>query len=191
MKIQRSFFLRDTLTVAPELLGLTLVHNSPDGITKGTIMEVEAYKGLEDAAAHVSRAGRTQRTAIQFEEGGYAYVYMIYGLYYCLNIVVNKKEIPETVLIRSLEPLEGIPLMRKRRKTNQIQKLCDGPGKMCQAMGITKALSGTDICGEILYLETNPYFQASSYHREQTPRIGIAYAGEAQKYPWRFLLKSS
>lgn len=138
MKIKRDFYNRDALTVAEEILGKTLVHITDEGVTKGRIVEVEAYMGAKDKAAHSYGNLCSERTRIQYGEGGYAYIYLIYGMYFCMNIVTNLPDTPEVLLIRALEPLEGIPLMKSRRGKENVRLLCNGPGKLTQAMGITK-----------------------------------------------------
>lgn len=153
MKLKREFYTRDTLTVAKELLGKILVHKTPQGTVKGKIIEVEAYLGKKDAAAHSYKASPFGRTNVMYREGGYAYVYFIYGMYYCFNVVTNLKDIPEGVLVRSVRPLEGIELMQQRRKTNNIKNLCNGPGKLCIAFDIDKSCYGLDLCGDKLYIE--------------------------------------
>lgn len=188
MKLERDFYTRDTLTVAEDILGKTLVHVTPEGVTKGKIVEVEAYLGPDDRAAH-SFHGRSKRTEIQYGEGGYVYVYLIYGMYICMNIVTNQKDKPEVLLLRALEPLEGLELMKRRRKTEREKLLCSGPGRLTQAMGITMGDYGTDLCGDSLYLETGTTVQKQEILR--TKRINIDYAGEARDYLWRFLLKDS
>lgn len=189
MKLKRDFYNRDALTVSEELLGKTLVHITEEGITKGKIVEVEAYMGAQDKAAHSYGNLYSERTKIQYGEGGYAYVYLIYGMHICMNIVANKEAIPEAILIRSLEPLEGIELMKKRRKTDNIKLLCNGPGKLSQAMGITKENYGDDLCGETLYLEDGIVIPKSKILKSK--RINIDYAEEAKDYLWRFTIKDN
>lgn len=189
MKINRDFYNRDGLTVSEELLGKTLVHITEEGITKGKIVEVEAYMGAQDKAAHSYGNLRSERTKIQYGEGGYAYVYLIYGMHICMNIVANREAIPEAILIRALEPLEGIELMKKRRKTDNIKLLCNGPGKLSQAMGITKENYGDDLCGETLYLEDGIVIPKSKILKSK--RINIDYAEEAKDYLWRFTIKDN
>ena len=188
MKLERDFYTRGTLTVAEDILGKTLVHVTPEGVTKGKIVEVEAYLGPDDRAAH-SFHGRSKRTEIQYGEGGYVYVYLIYGMYICMNIVTNRKDKPEVLLLRALEPLEGLDLMKRRRKTEREKLLCSGPGRLTQAMGITMGDYGADLCGDSLYLETGTAVQKQEILR--TKRINIDYAGEARDYLWRFLLKDN
>ena len=189
MKMERDFYNRDALTVSEEILGKTLVHITEEGITKGKIVEVEAYMGAQDKAAHSYGNLYSERTKIQYGEGGYVYVYLIYGMYICMNIVTNKESIPEVILLRALEPLEGIDLMKKRRKTDNLKILCNGPGKLSQAMGITKENYGDDLCGESLYLEDGIVIPKKQILRSK--RINIDYAEEAKDYLWRFSIKDN
>ncbi len=187
-KLERNFYIRDVNIIARDLIGKILVHESNEGITSGIIIETEAYKGPEDKAAHTYNNRRTERTEIQFHEGGYSYVYMIYGMHYCFNITVNTPDKPEAVLIRALEPHEGIELMKARRKTKSLSNLCSGPGKLCSAMGITKAHYGIDLCGDELYLLDDerpaPMIMTS-------PRINIDYAEEYASMEWRYYAASN
>lgn len=189
MKLPREFYERDTLDVAKDLLGKYLVHDSAEGTVKGIIVEVEAYIGPNDAAAHTYKGLRSSRTEVAFGPGGFAYVYLIYGMYNCFNIVTNKVGKPEVVLIRALEPVEGIPIMIERRCTDKLQNLCSGPGKLCSAMAITRTDNGVDLCKDSLYLMDTP-----PIHKDQiqaTPRINIDYAAEAKDYLWRFIIKGN
>lgn len=190
-KLGREFYERDGLTVARELIGKVLVHETKDGVIKGRIVESEAYMGEKDAAAHsYKKRSPNGRTNIQYGEGGHAYVYLIYGMYCCFNVVANGKDIPECVLIRALEPVDGIETMKKNRKTDKEKNLCSGPGKLCQAMEIDRECYGKDLCGEVLYIED--WGEAVPKDMiEKSPRINIDYAGEAAEYPWRFTKKDS
>ncbi len=188
-KLSREFYNRDGLTVAKELLGKTLVHAGPEGITKGRIVETEAYMGTKDKAAHSYKNPASPRTRIQLGEGGYAYIYMIYGLHICMNVVANLPGIPEAVLIRALEPAEGIPLMEKRRGRRERKELCNGPGKLCQAMGITKVHYGEDLRGNVLYIEEGEAPPEGSILR--TKRINVDYAKEAAAFLWRYVIRDN
>lgn len=188
MKLQRDFYLRSCLDVAPELIGKQLVHHCPEGTAKGVIVEVEAYRGPSDAAAHSYGARRTRRTEIQYGIGGFAYLYTIYGLHLCMNVVTGPAECPEVVLIRALRPVQGLDLMRRRRKKESIYELCNGPGKLTQALGIQKTDYGADLCGSQLYLESGP---GPAPVIAATRRINIDYAGEAVNYLWRFVERDS
>ncbi|MFZ5944974.1 MAG: DNA-3-methyladenine glycosylase [Bacillota bacterium] len=189
MKLKRDFYTRDTLTVARELLGKYLIHKSTEGKTIGKIVEVEAYIGPNDAASHAFESLKSKRTEIQFGIGGYAYIYFIYGMYYCFNVVTNIEERPEVVLVRAIEPIEGIELMKMRRKTTKILNLCNGPGKLTIAMGISKEHYGIDLCGDTIYLEEGEKIQQKDIL--ETVRINIDYAGEAKHYPWRYIIKNN
>ena len=188
-KLPRSYYARDSITAAKDLLGKYLVHASPEGETVGKIVETEAYRGPVDAAAHSFNGKSTARTKVMFGPGGFAYVYLIYGMHYCFNIVTGPEQFPEVVLLRALEPINGIDLMKKRRRTDKPTNLCSGPGKLCAAMGITKEHYGIDLCGDTLFLLTGEYVKEETV--AATPRINIDYAGEAVAYPWRFIIKDS
>ncbi|MBR7024466.1 MAG: DNA-3-methyladenine glycosylase [Selenomonadaceae bacterium] len=181
MKLPREFYLRDGLTVARELIGKKLVTNLPEGLTSGLIVETEAYMGALDAAAHSYR-GKTERTKIFYGAGGFVYVYLIYGVHICTNVVANVENVPEAVLIRALQPVDGVELMKRRRNKNNLRELCSGPGKLSQALGITKNFYGSDLCGEEIFIETAETFPIAA-----TKRINVDYAGEAANYLWRFV----
>ena len=188
MKLTRDFYLQSGLTVARDLIGKRLVHRTPEGVTAGIIVEAEAYMGRQDPAAHSYRASPRGRTAIQYGPGGFAYIYTIYGLHLCMNVVAGGEDVPEAVLIRALEPVEGLALMEKRRGTDKLLSLCSGPGKLSQAMGIQKSDYGADLCGDSLYIEATG---TKTPPVAATKRIGIDYAGEAAGYLWRFILRDS
>ncbi len=188
-KLKREFYLQDGLSLAQNLLGKILVRHAPDGVTKGRIVETEAYMGPADAAAHSYKNRPSQRTNIQYGPGGFAYVYLIYGMYYCLNVVANVAGKPEVALIRALEPVAGIEQMEARRGGKTGRALANGPGKLCQAMAIDKSCHELDLCGDILYIEEAPPPDALQILTSR--RINIDYAGEAADYPWRFLLRDN
>jgi len=187
LRISRPFYEQSTIDVARQLLGKYLVRKHPDGLTVGRIVETEAYVGPEDKACHASR-GRTKRTEIMFGPAGHAYVYFIYGFYHCLNIVTESKNFPAAVLIRAVEPLEGVDLMKKRRRTEKTHNLASGPGKLCQAFAIDRSLSGANVCGKLLYVE-DPGEPAPKILAK--PRVGVDYAGKWKHKPWRFLIRGN
>ena len=187
MKLPRSFYQQPTIEVARQLLGKYLVRKHPDGTTIGRIVESEAYIGPEDKACHASR-GRTPRTEIMFGRAGHAYIYLIYGFHYMLNIVTEKEDFPAAVLIRAVEPLEGIQLMQARRRTEKLHNLESGPGKLCEAFAIDRKLNGDDICGKILYVEDRGEPASKII---AAPRIGVDYAGKWKLKPWRFLVRGN
>ena len=182
MKLEREFYQRDGLTVARELIGKKLVTKLPDGLTSGIIVETEAYMGAIDAAAHSYR-GKTERTKIFYGVGGFVYVYLIYGMHICTNVVANVEDVPEAVLIRALEPVDGVELMRLRRVRKNLRELCSGPGKLSKALGITKNFYGADLCGDEIFIESTD-FRADV---KATKRINVDYAGEAANFLWRFV----
>lgn len=181
--IGRSFYYQPTLIVARSLLGMVLVHNSPEGTTAGTIIETEAYTGLDDPASHSYKKG-SKRVSIQYKASGSAYIYLIYGMYYCFNVTSGPKGSPEVVLIRALEPLKGIELMRSRRK--KAKDLCSGPGKLTMAMGITMEHYGADLVESELFIA--PSEKENKFKILTTKRINIDYAGYAADFPYRFLM---
>jgi DNA-3-methyladenine glycosylase len=188
-KLLRDFFDRSALEVARDLVGKCLVHRSPEGVTSGTIVETEAYGGIEDPASHAYGGRRTARNGALWGPPGHTYVYPIYGMYLCLNIVANAEGVPQGVLIRALSPLQGLDLMAGRRGFDHagpaiMRKLTTGPSKLCVAMGITREMNGMDVTGDELFLTEGPIAGAII----ATPRVGIDYAGEGRQWPWRFAL---
>jgi DNA-3-methyladenine glycosylase len=189
--LPRAFYLQPTLRVARALLGKILVHQTPEGRTAGRIVEVEAYRGPADRAAHSAGGRRTGRNEVMYGPPGHAYVYFIYGIHFCVNVVCRPREVPEAVLLRALEPLEGEALMRRRRRLPDAPawRLCRGPGALCQAMGITRAENGADLVRGRLRLLDAPPVPAARVAR--SPRIGVDYAGEDAARPWRLALRGS
>jgi DNA-3-methyladenine glycosylase len=187
VKLPRSFYEQTTIDVAKQLLGKYLIRRHPEGDTTGRIVETEAYVGPHDLACHASK-GRTARTEVMFGAAGHAYVYFIYGFYNMLNLVTESKDYPAAVLIRAVEPIDGIPLMKSRRRNDALRSLASGPGKLCQAFAIDRALNGADLRGNVLYLEDRgdplPKFKAR-------PRVGVDYAGRWKRKPYRFLVRDS
>ena len=183
MRLSRTFFEQDTITVAKSLLGQHLIRREPDGtVTRGRIVETEAYCGYRDKACH-SYKGKSDRTKAMFGPSGHAYIYLIYGMYHCFNVTSGPSGEPEAVLIRALEPLDGLDFMESRRGTSKIRQLCSGPGKLCMAMDIHKAHYGTDLLtAGGLYLEAAPPPAEVIASR----RINIGYAEEAVDFLWRF-----
>jgi DNA-3-methyladenine glycosylase len=176
-KLPRDFYAPGTLAIARELIGMHLVHNDGGTLRVGRIVETEAYMGPEDLAAHSSR-GRTARTEVMFGEPGHAYVYFIYGFWYCLNVVTAAAGVPHAVLLRALEPISGV--------TDKTW----GPGLLCRAMNIDRRLNGADLLGDELWLE-RPAGRRSRPRITHTTRIGVDYAGDWAKRPWRFFDSAS
>lgn len=188
MRLRRDFFARDTLTVARDLLGRLLVRELDGERLSGRIVEVEAYIGEEDQASH-ARFGRTARNAAMYGPPGHAYVYLIYGMHCCLNIVTEDEGFPAAVLIRALQPLEGIARMRAHRRTQADQRLTDGPGKLCQALAIDRRFDGADLCapGSVLFLEAG--FPLADEAVARGPRVGVRGDEAAISAPWRFYVQ--
>jgi len=184
LKLDRSFYERPTLQVASDLIGKVLVRRYKGRNLAGKIIETEAYIGPLDLACHASK-GKTPRTSIMFGPPGFSYVYMIYGFYFCLNVVTEAEGFPAAVLIRAVEPLENIRIMRNLRSRPQSDtNIASGPGKLCMAMSIDKTLNAKDMTGSTLWIEDR---SVSSGAIEAGPRIGVDYAGEYKDKPWRFL----
>ena len=190
-KLPREFYTRPSvLTVARELLGKLLVVPARNGTrVSGLIVEAEAYRGPHDRAAHSYGGRRTKRTETMFGIGGTAYVFFVYGMYYQFNVVTNVPEMPHAVLIRAVEPVEGIELMRKRRHLQPDHNLTNGPGKLCLALGIDRKLDGADLLGNRVWLEEGETITRSRI--ASGPRIGIDYAEEWVDKPWRFWVKNN
>ncbi|APF17349.1 3-methyladenine DNA glycosylase [Caldithrix abyssi DSM 13497] len=191
-KLTQDFYLRgDVAQIARMLLGKVLVSEIEGIRTAGIIVETEAYSGKNDRASHAYKNRRTERTRVMYEEDGRAYVYLIYGMYHLLNVVTNRAGKPDAVLIRAIEPLEGVEHMMARRKQKRvIPDLTNGPGKLTRALGITLAHYGVYLSGDLLWIEDRgialpPHFITAG------PRIGIHYAGEDAARPWRFWVKDN
>ena len=188
-RLSRDFFLTDGLTLAKNLLGKIMVHETPEGPIRAVITETEAYMGAMDKGSHAYGNRRTERTETMFHIGGTSYVYLIYGMYYCMNVVANKEETPEAVLIRKVEPAdeESRQRMLNRRKVKQEKNLSDGPGKLCIAMDITKEQNDVDMVtsGEFYLTEGR---KVKKKEIRCGKRINIDYAEEAANFLWRFYL---
>lgn len=180
-----SFYRRNTRVVARELLGKILCRRLPDGLVlRGRIVEVEAYLGARDAAAHTFGGRRTTRNASMWKSGGNVYVYLIYGMHECMNIVTREEGDPEAVLIRALEPVEGHDFLRATLPHLPEKNWLKGPGRLCRAFRITRALDGATLTGPELWLEDGP--KPSRGRIAASGRIGVDYAGEAAEWPLRF-----
>ncbi len=190
-KPSRAFFEGGTVELARRLLGCTLWHRTPEGLCAGRIVETEAYCGETDAACHsYKRRAPDGRTSVMYGPGGFAYVYLIYGIYCCMNVVSAPEGSPEAVLIRALEPVEGLELMRARRpKAKTDTQLCAGPGRLCAALGIDRRCYGLDLTGEELFLTLG--VPLPEERTGVSPRIGVDYAGEDAALPWRFFEKDN
>ena len=189
--LPRSFFSRDTCTVAQALLGCRLVRILDGVRLSGIIVETEAYVGEEDLACH-ARAGRTPRTNVMYGAAGFSYVYFTYGMHWLLNIITEGEGFPAAVLIRALEPKEGVEVMRDKRGINALNLLCAGPARLTQAMGIGRAENALDLCSKA----SNIWIEGgTSNHKVRIlrgPRVGLSQTPEPwRSKPWRYLVKGS
>lgn len=188
-RLPRSFYHRPAVDVARDVLGKFLVHQLPNEQRIGRIVETEAYIGPEDRACHASR-GKTKRTAVMFGPPGFAYVYLIYGMYDCFNIVTERDGFPAAVLVRALEPVSAPELSAACCEPRRLERLASGPGKLTRFMRIDRTFNGADLCGSVLYLED----WGDTIEPQDivvTRRINVDYAGEWKDKPLRFYLKHS
>lgn len=184
-----AFFSGSAAEAAPLLLGKLLCHETREGLAAGMIVEAEAYCGPEDDAAHSFGGRRTARTEAMFGPPGRAYVFSLYGMHCCFNVVTGPEGCPQAVLIRALEPVEGLALMASRRGTADPLQLCSGPGKLCQAMAIGKGQYGLDLFGSELFLAE--YRDFSPEEILVSPRVNVDYALGYRDRLWRFFVKNS
>lgn len=190
-KLPLSFYLRDDVVqIAKDLLGKVLVTDWGEGRTAGRIVETEAYQGTEDRASHASK-GRTERTDIMFGEGGTAYVYLCYGVHQMFNIVTNRQDTPDAVLIRAVEPLEGTELMLKRTGKKKLDPtLTSGPGRVGKAFGFHTSQCGLLLTGDELYISDDG-FTVPEDSIGASPRVGVDYAGEHAAWHYRFFIRGN
>jgi DNA-3-methyladenine glycosylase len=190
-KLRRSFYLQDTITVARALLGCTLWRRIDGELLGARLVEVEAYLGANDPASHARRGLRSTRNESMYLEGGHAYVYFTYGMHWCMNVVTQEADIAEAVLLRAAEPVAGLEAMWKRRpKAKRDTDLMSGPGKLCAAMAIDRALDGEPLDGDTLFL-TKRDAAVADEDIAISPRVGVDYAGDATHWPLRFYLRDS
>jgi len=195
-KLDREFYNRDSIIVAKELLGKLLVHEINGRRISARIVEAEAYMGFTDKAAHSYGGKRTPRVEVMYGGPGYSYIFIIYGMYCCFNIVTREEENPQAVLIRAVQPVEGVEWMAHERygKTfeeltrKQRQGLTNGPGKLCTSLSIGSAFNGVDLCSNEIYVEEDG---ARDISIVSTTRVGVDYAEEAKDYPWRFYIEGN
>ena len=193
--LDKNFFNRNTLDVAKGLLGKIIVRKTGQTSYKAMIVETEGYLGIEDRACQTFAGRKTERNKIMYEDAGTIYVYLTYGIHYLMNLVTLDKTQPEAVLIRAIEPIEGIDQMslnrfgKKYNELNSCQKknLTNGPGKLTKALGIDKTLNGKNLFGQEIYLIDG----INDFEIETDVRIGIDYSKEAKDYPYRFYIKDN
>ncbi len=192
-RLDRGFYRREPIRVARSLLGQRLVRVEDGARRAGIIVETEAYLGIPDKAAHTYNGRRTDRNASMWDDGGHAYVYFTYGMHYCMNVVAGRAEQPVAVLLRALEPVEGLVLMWPLRARARVERdLCSGPAKLCQAFGIDRALDGNDLVGgDALFIERVRSRALPASRIVASPRIGIGYAAEWVDRPLRFHIRDN
>ena len=204
-KLDKSFYVRsDTVKIAQELLGKYLLTDiDGKGLTGGKIVETEAYLGAIDKASHGYGNKKTERNKNLYKEGGYSYVYFIYGMYYLFNVVTGKENFADAVLIRAIEPEIGIDIMLERRNKKNAKKITSGPGLLTMALGINLKLNGIQICGQNILKNKGEKGGGLEIWLEDrninigedlivsTPRIGVDYAAEHSMLPYRFKIKDN
>lgn len=191
--VERGFYQRRTEEVARDLLGKLVIRAHAGGVTVLRLNEVEAYLGVDDAACHTYGGRRTRRTETMWGEAGHAYVYLVYGLHHCLNVVTVGPDRPEAVLLRAGEVVEGLDLVRARRGPSVPDgSLTDGPGKLCQALAVDRGYDGADLCAPDSALRIHDDGTRVEEHLvRRLPRVGVDYAGEASSWPLRLVTVSS
>lgn len=192
-KLPQSFYLNpDVVSLSKALLGKVLCTNiGSDGLTSGIIVETEAYAGATDKASHAYNNRRTNRTETMYAQGGICYVYLCYGIHHLFNIVVNSENIPHAVLIRAVEPLDGLDIMSQRRNKKPTDiTISAGPGSLSAALGITTAHNSTDLLSDEIWIEDRGII-VKSYQITASPRVGVGYAKEDALLPWRFRIKDN
>jgi DNA-3-methyladenine glycosylase len=187
-KLSRSFYLQpDVVEIAQQLLGKVLVSTLGGNMTAGRIVETEAYDGRRDKACHAFLK-RTRRNQVMYQKGGIAYIYLCYGIHHLFNIVTNEEGLADAVLIRAVEPLEGMEIMQQRRN-KPLKQATSGPGKLSEAMGIITDFTGTDLTSDLIWIgyEQN----LATFEVEIDRRVGVDYAEEDALLPWRFFIKGN
>ncbi len=191
-KLSADFYQRDdVLLISRELLGKVLCTNFHGKLTSGIIVETEAYAGVTDKASHAYGGRRTKRTKTMYASGGTVYVYLCYGVHHLFNIVTNNENIPHAVLIRAIQPLDGIDIILQRRKRKKVDQLLTvGQGSLTQALGVTVKDSGTLLMNNLIWLE-DQNFKIKNQDILASPRVGVQYAGKDANNPWRFRIKGN
>lgn len=183
--LPRSFYSQTTLTLAQVLLGKYLCRKWRGSYLVGRIVETEAYIGEDDPACHAAH-GKTNRNAVMYGPPGFAYIYFIYGMYHCLNVVTGQEGFPAAILIRALEPILGVSRMMVSRKTRNVRNLTNGPGKLCQAFHLDRKQNGVDLCANELFIADGETIRRGQI--ESSERIGI---NVGMNHPWRFFVRDS
>ncbi|MEV4886944.1 DNA-3-methyladenine glycosylase [Chitinophaga ginsengisegetis] len=189
-KLKHEFYQQhEVTTIAKQLLGKILVTYINGVRTAGMIVETEAYAGSGDRASHAWNNRRTKRTEVMYKPGGFAYVYLCYGIHYLFNVVTNIEDTPHAVLIRALQPVDGIEMMKQRYNNKPSAKLTAGPGSLCKAMGIDAGLNGESLTGKKVWIESGQDIPEDAI--TVSTRVGVQYAGEDAYLPYRFSIKNN
>jgi DNA-3-methyladenine glycosylase len=187
--LHQDFYRRpDVVQISRDLLGKVLCTFFDGTLTAGMITETEAYCGRNDKACHANDGTRTARTEVMYGEPGRSYIYLCYGIHHLFNVVTNEEELADAVLIRGIEPLDGMEIMKQRRGMGSVKNLCNGPGRLTQALGIRTSMSGGTLMAPPVWIE-NRNVSVSEREVRATPRIGVDYAGDHSLREWRFLLE--
>jgi DNA-3-methyladenine glycosylase len=190
-KLTRRFYTGDTLDIAKKLLGKFLVVKKNGRICVGKIVETEAYLGPDDRAAHSFKGKRTPRTEVEYNVGGYVYIYMVYGMYWQFNIVTSEKDKPECVLIRAVEPIGKFPISNSQFPKSNLKNLANGPGKLCNWLGLDKSFYGEDMTkSKKIWLEDRGV-RVAKKDIVAAKRVNIDYAKQWKHKPWRFYIKGN
>lgn len=192
-RLNKDFYAKDAVTLAQDLIGKIVVRTTNQGEIQTKIVETEAYVGPEDKACHAYNNRRTARTEVMYKPPGYAYIYLIYGMHYCFNIVAAERGKPEAVLIRAVEPVKGLDAIKKERQIGNRPKteLTNGPGKLTQALSISKELNGVSLVTSDKLFLVNHSNNLIKNKIKSAPRVNISYAEEYVEKPWRFYLQTS
>jgi DNA-3-methyladenine glycosylase len=193
MKLQHSYYQQeDVVAIAKDLIGKKIVSKINGNLTSGIITETEAYRGYDDKACHAHLGRFTERTKIMYESGGVAYVYLCYGIHHLFNIITNTHDNADAILIRAVEPIDGVEVMLERRGKEKLDKtLTSGPGNFSKAFALNKSHYGADMTGDEIWIEDNEQFRFRESEITASKRVGIDYAEEDKDLPWRFYLNSS
>ena len=187
--LDKDFYRRpDVVQISRDLIGKVLCTCFDGILTTGVISETEAYCGRNDKACHANDGTRTARTEVMYGEPGQSYIYLCYGIHHLFNVVTNERGLADAVLIRGIQPLDGISFMKERRGLDSTKNLCNGPGKLTQALGIRTSLNGCSLMEPPVWIEDHR-LSINEGQIEATPRIGIDYAGEHAERKWRFVLQ--
>ena len=191
-KLNEEFYTRsDVVELSKQLLGKHLCTNINNEYTEGKIVETEAYKAPKDRGSHAYGNKRTRRTEVFFNKGGIAYIYLIYGMYRLFNVITNLEGIPHAILIRAVEPIKGLEIMKRRRKINIVKRnLTAGPGLLSEAMGIEIKHNGTDLLGNTIWIEDRKE-EIQAHKIIASSRVGMNFEGKYKTIPWRFRIKDN